>query len=198
MRWGITTNMTQYFRTEQIISNSYNVTYFTSVPQLQRKRHIGNDIVAVVFQEEATPFVPDMIASNFLHAFILVQVEEPCSDSTSYKVSVCPTSHFSHYMCFSKKGSTPGFIWFWCFAHWEAKYMSSSQEWALSNVWFETMAVFVCCFFYVPRLTSAQGMMASSKRASFSYRSHILAERHKCFYPFNPFPYYQLLILISL
>ncbi|XP_054873338.1 rap1 GTPase-activating protein 2-like isoform X2 [Amphiprion ocellaris] len=56
--------------------------------QLQRKRHIGNDIVAVVFQEDATPFVPDMIASNFLHAFILVQVEEPCSDSTSYKVSV--------------------------------------------------------------------------------------------------------------
>ncbi|XP_073335052.1 rap1 GTPase-activating protein 2-like [Pagrus major] len=56
--------------------------------QLQRKRHIGNDIVAVVFQEEATPFVPDMIASNFLHAFILVQVEEPCSDNTSYKVSV--------------------------------------------------------------------------------------------------------------
>ncbi|KAF3840508.1 hypothetical protein F7725_006370 [Dissostichus mawsoni] len=37
----------------------------------QRKRHIGNDIVALVFQEDATPFVPDMIASNFLHAFIL-------------------------------------------------------------------------------------------------------------------------------
>lgn len=55
--------------------------------QLQRKRHIGNDIVAVVFQEEATPFVPDMIASNFLHAFILVQVEEPCTDSTCYKVT---------------------------------------------------------------------------------------------------------------
>ncbi|XP_061818582.1 rap1 GTPase-activating protein 2-like isoform X3 [Nerophis lumbriciformis] len=56
--------------------------------QLQRKRHIGNDIVAVVFQEEATPFVPDMIASNFLHAFVLVQVEDPCSENTSYKVSV--------------------------------------------------------------------------------------------------------------
>lgn len=61
--------------------------------QLQRKRHIGNDIVAVVFQEEATPFVPDMIASNFLHAFILVQVEEPCSDNTSYKVRTC----FTHW-----------------------------------------------------------------------------------------------------
>ncbi|XP_057677155.1 rap1 GTPase-activating protein 2-like isoform X1 [Corythoichthys intestinalis] len=56
--------------------------------QLQRKRHIGNDIVALVFQEEATPFVPDMIASNFLHAFVLVQVEDPCSENTSYKVSI--------------------------------------------------------------------------------------------------------------
>lgn len=55
--------------------------------QLQRKRHVGNDIVTVVFQEEATPFVPDMIASNFLHAFILVQVEEPSSDNTCYKVT---------------------------------------------------------------------------------------------------------------
>uniref|UniRef100_A0A8C6P0G6 RAP1 GTPase activating protein n=1 Tax=Nothobranchius furzeri TaxID=105023 RepID=A0A8C6P0G6_NOTFU len=45
--------------------------------QLQRKRHIGNDIVAIVFQEESTPFVPDMIASNFLHAYIVVQVVNP-------------------------------------------------------------------------------------------------------------------------
>nr|XP_014346604.1 PREDICTED: rap1 GTPase-activating protein 2 [Latimeria chalumnae] len=58
------------------------------VQQLQRKRHIGNDIVAVVFQEENTPFVPDMIASNFLHAFIVVQVESHNADSTTYKVSV--------------------------------------------------------------------------------------------------------------
>ncbi|KAG9351639.1 hypothetical protein JZ751_022890 [Albula glossodonta] len=56
--------------------------------QLQRKRHIGNDIVAAVFQEEPTPFVPDMIASNFLHAYVLVQVENPCTDHTTYKVSV--------------------------------------------------------------------------------------------------------------
>uniref|UniRef100_A0A1A8K818 RAP1 GTPase activating protein n=1 Tax=Nothobranchius kuhntae TaxID=321403 RepID=A0A1A8K818_NOTKU len=56
--------------------------------QLQRKRHIGNDIVAIVFQEESTPFVPDMIASNFLHAYIVVQVINPCSDNILYKVSV--------------------------------------------------------------------------------------------------------------
>ncbi|XP_035390064.1 rap1 GTPase-activating protein 2a isoform X2 [Electrophorus electricus] len=58
------------------------------VQQLQRKRHIGNDIVAVVFQDEPTPFVPDMIASNFLHAYVLVQVENPCTEHTTYKVSV--------------------------------------------------------------------------------------------------------------
>ncbi|XP_018606127.1 rap1 GTPase-activating protein 1-like isoform X9 [Scleropages formosus] len=56
--------------------------------QLQRKRHIGNDIVAIVFQEESTPFVPDMIASNFLHAYVVVQVENARSDNVIYKVSV--------------------------------------------------------------------------------------------------------------
>ncbi|XP_061591500.1 rap1 GTPase-activating protein 1 isoform X4 [Cololabis saira] len=56
--------------------------------QLQRKRHIGNDIVAIVFQEQNTPFVPDMIASNFLHAYVVVQVVNPCSDNVLYKVSV--------------------------------------------------------------------------------------------------------------
>ncbi|KAM8830887.1 rap1 GTPase-activating protein 1-like isoform 4-T4 [Synchiropus picturatus] len=56
--------------------------------QLQRKRHIGNDIVAIMFQEENTPFVPDMIASNFLHAYVVVQVVNACSDNVFYKVSV--------------------------------------------------------------------------------------------------------------
>lgn len=61
-------------------------TMFSLSAQLQRKRHIGNDIVAIIFQEENTPFVPDMIASNFLHAYIVVQVENPETDNTSYKV----------------------------------------------------------------------------------------------------------------
>ncbi|XP_055078139.1 rap1 GTPase-activating protein 1 isoform X7 [Periophthalmus magnuspinnatus] len=56
--------------------------------QLQRKRHIGNDIVAIVFQEENTPFVPDMIQSNFLHAYVVVQVENACTSNVIYKVSV--------------------------------------------------------------------------------------------------------------
>lgn len=54
--------------------------------QLQRKRHIGNDIVAIVFQDENTPFVPDMIASHFLHAYIVVQPIQACTNKTRYKV----------------------------------------------------------------------------------------------------------------
>ena len=50
----------------------------------QRKRHIGNDIVSVVFQEGPTPFSPDMVTSHFLHAYIVVQPV----DTDKYKVSV--------------------------------------------------------------------------------------------------------------
>lgn len=56
--------------------------------QLQRKRHIGNDIVAIVFQETNTPFSPDMIASHFLHAFIIVQPIDANTSNARYKVSV--------------------------------------------------------------------------------------------------------------
>ncbi|XP_015192445.1 rap1 GTPase-activating protein 1 isoform X4 [Lepisosteus oculatus] len=78
------------FRNKEIMFHVSTKLPFTEgdMQQLQRKRHIGNDIVAIVFQDESTPFVPDMIASNFLHAYIVVQVENPCSDNTLYKVSV--------------------------------------------------------------------------------------------------------------
>lgn len=41
--------------------------------QLQRKRHIGNDIVALVYQEGKTPFLCDVMKSHFLHCFIVVR-----------------------------------------------------------------------------------------------------------------------------
>ncbi|XP_063812079.1 rap1 GTPase-activating protein 2 isoform X3 [Pseudophryne corroboree] len=78
------------FRDKEIMFHVSTKLPFTEgdTQQLQRKRHIGNDIVAIVFQEDNTPFVPDMIASNFLHAYIVVQVENPETDYTTYKVSV--------------------------------------------------------------------------------------------------------------
>eukprot|EP00794_Sanderia_malayensis_P017264 gene17264-18988_t len=57
--------------------------------QLLRKRHIGNDIVTVIFQEPgAEPFTPKNIRSHFQHVFIIVRVENPGTDHTTYKVAV--------------------------------------------------------------------------------------------------------------
>ncbi|XP_067328793.1 rap1 GTPase-activating protein 1 isoform X3 [Anolis sagrei] len=79
------------FRNKEIMFHVSTKLPFTEgdAQQLQRKRHIGNDIVAIVFQDESTPFVPDMIASNFLHAYVVVQAEGPGSSDGSglYKVS---------------------------------------------------------------------------------------------------------------
>uniref|UniRef100_A0A8D2LRD8 RAP1 GTPase activating protein 2 n=1 Tax=Varanus komodoensis TaxID=61221 RepID=A0A8D2LRD8_VARKO len=78
------------FRDREIMFHVSTKLPFTEgdAQQLQRKRHIGNDIVAIIFQEENTAFVPDMIASNFLHAYVVVQAENPEMDNTSYKVAV--------------------------------------------------------------------------------------------------------------
>uniref|UniRef100_A0A1B6E835 Rap-GAP domain-containing protein n=1 Tax=Clastoptera arizonana TaxID=38151 RepID=A0A1B6E835_9HEMI len=80
----------QVFKDREIIFHVSTLLPYTDndPQQLQRKRHIGNDIVAIVFQEDNTPFSPDMIASHFLHAFIVVQVLEPNTPNTRYKVSV--------------------------------------------------------------------------------------------------------------
>ncbi|XP_067943667.1 signal-induced proliferation-associated 1-like protein 2 [Watersipora subatra] len=57
--------------------------------QLLRKRHIGNDIVTVVFQEPGSlPFDVTSMRSQFQHVFIIVQVQEPNTDHTSYSVAV--------------------------------------------------------------------------------------------------------------
>ncbi|XP_033927732.1 LOW QUALITY PROTEIN: signal-induced proliferation-associated protein 1 [Melopsittacus undulatus] len=56
--------------------------------QLLRKRHIGNDIVTIVFQEPgAKPFSPRALRSHFQHIFLVVRAHEPCTPRTSYSVA---------------------------------------------------------------------------------------------------------------
>lgn len=55
--------------------------------QVQKKCHIGNDIVAVIFQDEETHFEPSMIKSSFLHAFVVVQ-HVNTSSGPSYRIKV--------------------------------------------------------------------------------------------------------------
>uniref|UniRef100_A0A2K6FZN5 Signal-induced proliferation-associated protein 1 n=1 Tax=Propithecus coquereli TaxID=379532 RepID=A0A2K6FZN5_PROCO len=60
--------------------------------QLLRKRHIGNDIVTIVFQEPGSkPFCPTTIRSHFQHVFLVVRAHAPCTPCTSYRVAVSRT-----------------------------------------------------------------------------------------------------------
>ncbi|XP_043678982.1 uncharacterized protein LOC122634271 isoform X1 [Vespula pensylvanica] len=72
--------------------------------KLQRKRHIGNDIVCVVFLEaDKTRFNPACIKSHFLHTFILVRVspaaqtKSPQKEVTKYEVSVVTRDEVGAY-----------------------------------------------------------------------------------------------------
>eukprot|EP00057_Strongylocentrotus_purpuratus_P016622 XP_011671096.1 PREDICTED: signal-induced proliferation-associated 1-like protein 2 isoform X2 [Strongylocentrotus purpuratus] len=57
--------------------------------QLLRKRHIGNDIVTIVFQEPgALPFTPKNVRSQFQHVFIIVRVHEPNTENVHYSIAV--------------------------------------------------------------------------------------------------------------
>ncbi|KAF6212504.1 hypothetical protein GE061_013027 [Apolygus lucorum] len=67
--------------------------------KLQRKRHIGNDIVCVVFLEaDNTSFSPACIKSHFLHTFILVRTSPKIKRKpTRYEVSVVTRDEVGAY-----------------------------------------------------------------------------------------------------
>jgi RAP1 GTPase activating protein 1 len=44
---------------------------------VERKRHLGNDVVVLIFKEGNTPFNPLCIKSHFNHVFLVVQVVKP-------------------------------------------------------------------------------------------------------------------------
>jgi len=53
---------------------------------LQRKRHIGNDIVVLVYKEGDDPFNPSVLVSHFNHVFVVVQKDLKTADT--YRVEV--------------------------------------------------------------------------------------------------------------
>lgn len=82
LKWGLICIHTHtHTDTHARITNAF----FTFL-QLLRKRHIGNDIVTIVFQEPgALPFTPKNIRSHFQHVFVIVRAHNPCSDTCSYR-----------------------------------------------------------------------------------------------------------------
>ncbi|XP_030767315.1 uncharacterized protein LOC115891057 isoform X1 [Sitophilus oryzae] len=72
--------------------------------KLQRKRHIGNDIVCVVFLEaDNTSFSPACIKSHFLHTFILVR--------TSLKIKRRPTRYEVSVVTRDEVGAYKPYLW---------------------------------------------------------------------------------------
>ncbi|KAK2152234.1 hypothetical protein LSH36_334g01028 [Paralvinella palmiformis] len=61
----------------------------TNKQQLLRKRHIGNDIVTIVFQEPGSKaFTPKSVRSQFQHVFIIVRAHNPNTSAVKYSVSI--------------------------------------------------------------------------------------------------------------
>ncbi|KAK7104928.1 hypothetical protein V1264_019565 [Littorina saxatilis] len=89
-----TTGLHSYYTTfnnNEIMFHVSSILPFTpnNQQQLLRKRHIGNDIVTIVFQEPgALPFSPRSVRSQFQHVFIIVKVDNPNSENTRYSIAV--------------------------------------------------------------------------------------------------------------
>ena len=58
--------------------------------QLERKRHLGNDVVVIIFSESEEPFHPLTLCSHFNHIFVVVSVDNFMTDKmqqTYYKMA---------------------------------------------------------------------------------------------------------------
>ena len=71
----------------------------TDPQKLQRKRHVGNDIVCVVFLEaDNTRFSPSCIKSHFLHTFIVVRCSPKIKfNPARYEISVVTRDEVGAY-----------------------------------------------------------------------------------------------------
>jgi RAP1 GTPase activating protein 1 len=59
--------------------------------QVARKRHLGNDIVLIIFQDKGHHplFDPRWMSSYYNHVFIVIRKDEESSNNTMYRVAVC-------------------------------------------------------------------------------------------------------------
>eukprot|EP00026_Physarum_polycephalum_P006616 Phypoly_transcript_06665.p1 GENE.Phypoly_transcript_06665~~Phypoly_transcript_06665.p1 ORF type:complete len:315 (+),score=35.19 Phypoly_transcript_06665:647-1591(+) len=57
------------------------------VQKLERKRHIGNDVVIVIFKESSVAYSPATITSHFIHVVIVIEPVE-IEEKTFYRIEV--------------------------------------------------------------------------------------------------------------
>lgn len=58
--------------------------------QVERKRHIGNDVVSIVFQDGPTVLNPSAVVTKFTHVFVVVQrlVKNNPAEPTRYRLGI--------------------------------------------------------------------------------------------------------------
>jgi len=56
--------------------------------QLERKRHLGNDVCVLIFKDEPKPFAPDTIKSEFNHVFAVISPEKSSNGKQMYRISL--------------------------------------------------------------------------------------------------------------
>ncbi|KAF9935533.1 Rap1 GTPase-activating protein 2, partial [Modicella reniformis] len=56
--------------------------------QIQRKRHIGNDIVCIIFVDGDQPIIPNAIRSQFLHIFVVIHPVPLPDGTTGYAATI--------------------------------------------------------------------------------------------------------------
>ena len=77
---------TKYIYALNIFFKSSKIFLYLIFFQLLRKRHVGNDIVTIVFQEPgALPFTPKTVRSHFQHVFIVVRCHNPNTEHVRYR-----------------------------------------------------------------------------------------------------------------
>jgi len=88
------------FRDAEIMFHVSTLLPYTSSnkQQLLRKRHIGNDIVTVIFQEPGCePFSPRSIRSHFQHIFVVVRVDKADPQHHKYRVAVARSQDIPYF-----------------------------------------------------------------------------------------------------
>ncbi|KAF9351355.1 Rap/ran-GAP protein [Mortierella sp. AD094] len=65
--------------------------------QIQRKRHIGNDIVCIVFVDGDHPFVPNTIKSQFLHIFVVIHPIVLPDGTRGYSAAIACDEQVPHF-----------------------------------------------------------------------------------------------------
>jgi len=88
-KWG---NFEVMFHVSTLLSHTPTDREF-----VEKKRHIGNDCVVVLFKEDSSPFNPQIMKSQFTHVYILVQKVTGKDGNTQYKVGVASKEHVPPY-----------------------------------------------------------------------------------------------------